>query len=112
MAKHPTGTREEWLADRRKLLDAEKTQTRRGDELAQWRRELPWVQIDKDYRFELALSMLQFPYQQYNGFATLIPPLFPLKGGCDAFSIPCTPACVEVEGLSANFTPRTTSREV
>ena len=70
-----------------------------------------WI-WDKDYRFELALSMLQFPYQPYNGFATLIPPLFPQRGGCDAFSTPCTPACAEVEGLSANFIPRTTSREV
>jgi hypothetical protein len=35
-----------------KLLDAEKALTRRGDELAQWRRDLPWVRIDKDYRFD------------------------------------------------------------
>ena len=52
MTSHKVGTREEWLADRLKLLDAEKALTRRGDELAQWRRELPWVRIDKDYRFE------------------------------------------------------------
>jgi predicted dithiol-disulfide oxidoreductase (DUF899 family) len=52
MTSHKVGTREEWLADRLKLLDAEKALTRRGDELAQWRRDLPWVRIDKDYRFE------------------------------------------------------------
>jgi predicted dithiol-disulfide oxidoreductase (DUF899 family) len=52
VTSHKVGTREEWLADRQNLLDAEKVLTRRGDELAQWRRELPWVRIDKDYRFE------------------------------------------------------------
>jgi predicted dithiol-disulfide oxidoreductase (DUF899 family) len=45
------GTREEWLAARRELLAAEKEHTRRGDALAQQRRELPWVRIDKEYRF-------------------------------------------------------------
>ena len=52
MTKHKTGTREEWLAARRELLLAEKEFTRRGDELATQRLGLPWVQIDKDYRFE------------------------------------------------------------
>src|SRR5262249_34127482 len=52
MTDHKTGTREEWLAARRDLLAAEKELTRRGDELARRRQELPWVRIDKDYRFE------------------------------------------------------------
>jgi predicted dithiol-disulfide oxidoreductase (DUF899 family) len=52
MTQHTTGTREEWLAARLELLDAEKDLTRRGDELARRRRELPWVPVDKDYRFE------------------------------------------------------------
>jgi predicted dithiol-disulfide oxidoreductase (DUF899 family) len=47
-----TGTREEWLAARRELLKAEKEFTRRGDELAQQRQALPWVRVDKTYRFE------------------------------------------------------------
>src|SRR5205085_9000988 len=47
-----TGTREEWLAARLELLQAEKELTRRSDELARRRQELPWVPIDKDYRFE------------------------------------------------------------
>jgi predicted dithiol-disulfide oxidoreductase (DUF899 family) len=50
--KHKTGTREEWLAARIELLKAEKELTRRGDELARQRQELPWVRIDKAYRFE------------------------------------------------------------
>src|SRR5437764_5615705 len=52
MTNHKTGTREEWLAARRELLNAEKELTRRGDELARRRQELPWVRIDKEYRFE------------------------------------------------------------
>ena len=52
MTKHETGTREKWLAARIELLEAEKELTRRSDELARRRRELPWVRIDKDYRFE------------------------------------------------------------
>src|ERR1700730_5431234 len=52
MAKHKTGTREQWLGARLELLKAEKALTRRSDELAKQRQELPWVRIDKDYRFE------------------------------------------------------------
>jgi predicted dithiol-disulfide oxidoreductase (DUF899 family) len=49
---HTTGTREQWLAARLDLLNAEKELTRRSDELARRRQELPWVRIDKTYRFE------------------------------------------------------------
>jgi predicted dithiol-disulfide oxidoreductase (DUF899 family) len=52
MTSHKTGTREEWLAARLELLQAEKALTRRSDELARRRQELPWVRIDKEYRFE------------------------------------------------------------
>src|SRR5262249_12347859 len=51
MTNHKTGTRDEWRAARLELLDAEKELTRRSDELARQRQELPWVRIDKDYRF-------------------------------------------------------------
>ncbi len=52
MTDHKTGTREEWLAARLELLEAEKDLTRRSDELARRRQELPWVRIDKEYRFD------------------------------------------------------------
>ena len=52
MTDHKTGTREEWLAARLELLEDEKALTRRSDELARRRRELPWVRIEKEYRFE------------------------------------------------------------
>src|ERR687892_2340562 len=52
VTNHKIGTREEWLAARLELLEAEKALTRRSDDLARWRQELPWVRIDKEYRFE------------------------------------------------------------
>jgi len=52
MTNHRTGTREEWIAARRELLVAEKALTRRSDEVARQRQELPWVRVDEDYGFE------------------------------------------------------------
>jgi predicted dithiol-disulfide oxidoreductase (DUF899 family) len=52
MTSHVTGTREEWRQARLALLEEEKALTRRRDELAQKRQELPWVAIDKEYRFD------------------------------------------------------------
>jgi predicted dithiol-disulfide oxidoreductase (DUF899 family) len=52
MTERRIGTRQEWLAARLELLEAEKEHTRRSDELARRRQELPWVRIDKAYRFE------------------------------------------------------------
>ena len=49
---HAIGTREEWLAARERLLIREKEHTRLGDELARERRELPWVQVEKEYRLD------------------------------------------------------------
>ena len=52
MTGHTIGTREEWLAAREELLKQEKEHTRLGDEIAHARRDLPWVRVEKDYRFE------------------------------------------------------------
>jgi predicted dithiol-disulfide oxidoreductase (DUF899 family) len=52
MTQHATGTREEWLAARLALLEDEKELTRRSDEVVSQRQQLPWVRLDKDYRFE------------------------------------------------------------
>lgn len=52
MTRHTTGTREQWLAARLELLEEEKALTRRSDELARRRQALPWVRLDKTYRFE------------------------------------------------------------
>src|SRR5262252_4924463 len=52
MASHKTGTREQWAAASERLLAREKEHTRLGDELARLRRELPWVLVGKEYRFD------------------------------------------------------------
>jgi predicted dithiol-disulfide oxidoreductase (DUF899 family) len=52
MTEHRIGTQAEWQAERDQLLKDEKELTRRSDELASRRRDLPWVAVEKDYRFE------------------------------------------------------------
>ena len=52
MTEHRIGTQAQWRAERDELLKEEKELTRRGDELARKRHELPWVPVEKDYRFE------------------------------------------------------------
>jgi predicted dithiol-disulfide oxidoreductase (DUF899 family) len=50
--QHQVASQEKWLAARMELLKEEKELTRRSDELARRRQELPWVRVDKQYRFE------------------------------------------------------------
>src|ERR1041385_5841340 len=52
MTKHKVGSREGWIAARKKLLADEKELTRHSDEVAKKRQELPWVKIDKEYQFD------------------------------------------------------------
>ena len=52
MTTHEIATREQWLKARLELLEPEKELTRRSDELARRRQELPWVHVDKEYRFD------------------------------------------------------------
>jgi predicted dithiol-disulfide oxidoreductase (DUF899 family) len=52
MNNHEVVSREEWAAARAELLDREKEHTHLGDELARRRRELPWVRVEKEYRFD------------------------------------------------------------
>lgn len=61
MTMHLTGTREDWLKARLDLLQAEKEFTRRGDELAQRRQALPWVRVDKAYRFDTEKGPASLP---------------------------------------------------
>src|SRR5688572_18601579 len=52
MTEHRIASREEWQAAREELLRREKEHTRMGDELARQRRKLPWVRVEKEYRFD------------------------------------------------------------
>src|SRR5215212_9324596 len=58
--EHQIVSRREWLVARKKLLEAEKDLTRRSDDLARRRQELPWVKIDKYYRFDTDEGSISF----------------------------------------------------
>jgi predicted dithiol-disulfide oxidoreductase (DUF899 family) len=61
MTTHRIGTREQWLAERLELLKAEKEHTRRSDELARQRQELPWVKVNKGYCFDTDEGSVSLP---------------------------------------------------
>ena len=61
MTSHETGTREEWLKARLELLEEEKELTRRSDEVARLRQELPWVRVDESYRFDTEAGSASLP---------------------------------------------------
>ncbi len=88
-AAHSTGTREEWLAARLELLEAEKELTLRGDELARRRQELPWVPVQKEYRFETAAGPASLA-DLFGGRSQLLVYHFMLgpdfEGGCPSCS--------------------------
>ncbi|HEX5011557.1 MAG TPA: DUF899 domain-containing protein [Planctomycetota bacterium] len=99
---HKTGTREEWLEARLELLKAEKELTHRSDELARRRRELPWVRIDKSYRFETADGPASLP-DLFRGRSQLL--VYHFMFGPD-FSAGC-PACSSIadgfNGITAHL---------
>jgi predicted dithiol-disulfide oxidoreductase (DUF899 family) len=89
MTTHKTGTREQWLAGRLKLLQAEKKLTRRSDELARQRQQLPWVRVDKEYRFDTdegsaSLADLFGPRSQLLVYHFMFGPDY--KAGCPSCS--------------------------
>src|SRR6202008_409024 len=89
MTKHMTGTRKEWLSARIELLEAEKDLTRRSDELARRRQELPWVRVDKAYRFETEEGTASLP-ELFRGRSQLLVYHFMFgpdyKAGCPSCS--------------------------
>jgi predicted dithiol-disulfide oxidoreductase (DUF899 family) len=71
MVDHPVATRAEWLAARNQLLVKEKELTRQGDRLAAERRDLPWVRIDKEYRFDTDSGARTLP-ELFDGRSQLV----------------------------------------
>jgi len=89
MTDHAVGTREEWLAARKVLLDREKEHTRRSDELARERRELPWVRVETEYAFDTddgrrTLAQLFDGHSQLLVYHFMLGPEF--EAGCPACS--------------------------
>jgi predicted dithiol-disulfide oxidoreductase (DUF899 family) len=105
MTEHKVGTREEWSAAREELLAREKEHTRLGDELARQRRELPWVRVEKEYRFdtdegERALVEL------FDGRSQLLVYHFMFGPDYTAGCTTCSSIADSVDGLVPHLTAR------
>jgi len=102
---HKIGTREEWAAAREELLAREKEHTRLGDEIAQQRRGLPWVPVEKEYRFdtddgEKALSDL------FDGRSQLLVYHFMFGPSYDAGCITCSSIADGINGVLPHLPAR------
>jgi len=94
-ARHRVGTRNEWLAARLALLEAEKEHTRRGDEVARMRQELPWVRMEKVYQFETDEGNASLP-DLFRGRSQLL--VYHLMFGTDY-----TAACPSCSAIADGF---------
>jgi predicted dithiol-disulfide oxidoreductase (DUF899 family) len=106
MSEHRIATQEEWQAEREALLEEEKELTRRSDELAEKRRELPWVAVEKDYRFETADGTKTLA-ELFDGRSQLMVYHFmfgpPYEAGC--------PVCTSIADTLASQVPHLAARD-
>jgi len=106
MTEHRIGTQAEWQAERDELLKAEKELTRRSDELASKRRELPWVRVEKDYRFDTEDGTKTLA-ELFDGRSQLLVYHFmfgpPYQAGC--------PVCTSIGGTLAAQVPHLQARD-
>jgi predicted dithiol-disulfide oxidoreductase (DUF899 family) len=105
MTEHKVGTREEWLAARNALLEREKELTRRGDDLARERRELPWVRVEKEYRFETEDGPKTFA-ELFDGRSQLIVYHFMFGPAYTAGCPVCSSAADTFDGAVAHLAAR------
>ena len=96
MTIHPTATRPEWLKARLDLLKAEKELTKASDELAKKRQALPWVRVDKDYRFDTDEGQASLR-DLFRGRSQLI--VYHLMFGPD-YTAPCPSCSMIVDGFN------------
>jgi predicted dithiol-disulfide oxidoreductase (DUF899 family) len=98
MTDHRIGTREDWLAAREQLLVREKEHTRLGDEIARQRRELPWVPVEKDYRFETDDGEKAL-LEHFDGRSQLLPYHFMFGPSYEAGCPTCSSMADGIDGL-------------
>jgi predicted dithiol-disulfide oxidoreductase (DUF899 family) len=103
MTTHRIGTREEWLAARLELLAAEKELTRRSDELARRRQELPWVRVNKEYRFETTEGTASLA-ELFNGRSQLLVYHFMFGPDYEAGCPSCSSIADGLEGIVVHLT--------
>jgi predicted dithiol-disulfide oxidoreductase (DUF899 family) len=102
MTDHQTGTREQWLAASAELLEREKEHTRRGDELARLRRELPWVPVDKEYTLQTADGARTLT-ELFNGRSQLMVYHFMFGPGYQAGCPTCSSTADSFNGVLAHL---------
>ncbi|MDX6646918.1 MAG: hypothetical protein QOK40_2645 [Miltoncostaeaceae bacterium] len=105
MTDHTVGTREEWLAAREELLVREKELTRLGDELARQRRELPWVPVTKDYRFQTDEGTRTLA-ELFDGRSQLLVYHFMFGPSYEAGCPTCSSSADSVNGVLAHLNAR------
>ena len=105
MTEHKTGTRAEWLAASEKLLAREKEYTRLGDELARQRRALPWVRVDKEYRFDTGDGPRTLP-DLFDGRSQLLAYHFMFGPGYDAGCPSCSSTADSFNGVLSHLKAR------
>lgn len=93
---HPVANREQWLEQRLELLKAEKELTHKSDEVSRRRRELPWVRIDKDYRFETCSGEKSLA-ELFHGRSQLL--VYHLMFGPD-YTAPCASCSMIADGFN------------
>jgi predicted dithiol-disulfide oxidoreductase (DUF899 family) len=98
MTEHRIASREEWQATRDELLRREKEHTRIGDELARERRELPWVRVEKEYRFEADEGMRTLA-ELFDGRSQLLVYHFMFGPSYDAGCPACTSMADHINGV-------------
>jgi predicted dithiol-disulfide oxidoreductase (DUF899 family) len=98
MPEHTVATQEDWQAKRSKLLEEEKELTRRSDELARKRRELPWVRVEKEYRFDTDDGTRTLA-ELFDGRSQLLVYHFMLGPSFEAGCPVCTSMADSVNGL-------------
>src|SRR5437016_11042814 len=105
MTDHKVASREEWLAAREALLAREKEHTRMGDELARQRRELPWVRVEKEYRFETGEGIRTLA-QLFDGRSQLLVYHFMFGPSYQAGCPTCSSSADAVNGVLSHLKAR------
>ena len=102
LTTHAVATREDWLTARHELLAAEKAHTRQGDELARKRMELPWVRVEKDYRFETGEGSATLA-DLFRGRSQLLVQHFMLAPDAEAGCPACSAIADGLDGFAAHL---------
>jgi predicted dithiol-disulfide oxidoreductase (DUF899 family) len=108
MPEHTVATQKDWQAERNKLLEEEKDLTRRSDELARRRRELPWVRVEKEYRFETEEGTRTLP-ELFDGRSQLL--VYHIMYGPD-YTVGACPICSSMADSVNGVLPYLHARDV